>query len=415
MTLPIRILKIGERWDCHSCAVCCRGSVIQLDEEEVRRLEEQAWHQSPDYRGVRILVRQGLWKKRYRLAKRADGSCVFLMSDGKCRIHCDHGAEAKPLICRMFPFQIVPLAEFACLTLRRSCPSAAAGRGRNIEEHRRSMCDLVQTGRMAPKRTKPPAVVRGHVPSWKDTLRVAEVIERLMLDERFPIVRRLVHGLKFCDLLAECRLHKCSSGDLAELLKMLEGSAPEGAGELFQSRPSPGNTARVLFRQTALEYLRLHPKFVVEESRSARRQLISASVAMVRGKGTLPPIHPDFPATTFEALERPLGHLPQDVLEPLTVYFEASAASKQYAILGRRGWSLVDSFRALAMSHAMALWMLRLVAADRSPEVEDMIGVVAAIDRGQGFAPLAGRRHRRRVAAVARLGDLAPLVAWYAR
>ncbi len=236
-----------------------------------------------------------------------------------------------------------------------------------------------------------------------------------MFDQRCPIVRRLVHGLNFCDLLANRRLQNSRSDDLAELLEMLKDSAQEGAGELFGSRPQPGRTAQTFFRRTALEYLRLHPKYVAEKSWSARRRLILAGVAMVRGKGDLPRIHPAFPNTTSAELERPLGHLPTDVLRPLTAYFEASAASKQYAILGRRGWSIVESFRAWAMSHAIAPWMLRLVCADRSPEVEDTIGVVAAIDRGQGFAPLAGQRHRRRLATVARLGDVARPVAWYAR
>ncbi len=162
MTLPIRTLKIDERWDCHGCGACCRGGVVPLDDEEVRRLREQAWEEDPDYRGTQVLVRHGLWRKRYRLAMRDDGSCIFLMPDGKCRIHREHGGDAKPLICRMFPFQLVPLADSACLTLRRSCPSAAAGRGRNIEEHRRSVRKMVETGRMAPKRIRPPAIAGRH-------------------------------------------------------------------------------------------------------------------------------------------------------------------------------------------------------------------------------------------------------------
>jgi hypothetical protein len=138
-------------------------------------------------------------------------------------------------------------------------------------------------------------------------------------------------------------------------------------------------------------------------------------IALARGKGRVPRIHPDVPETTFEALERPLGHLPEPVLRPITAYFEASAASGQYAVLGRRGWSIVESFRALAVSHPVALWMLRLVSIGRPPEQEDTVGVVAAIDRGQGYARLAGRGHRSRMANLAGLGELARLVAWYAR
>ena len=415
MTVSIRTLKIDQRWDCRGCGVCCRGSAIDLDDEELKRLGEQRWQEHPDYAGRRIVVGQGLWKKRYRLAKRDDGSCVFSMPDGRCRIHAEHGPGAKPLICRMFPFQLIPLGDFAYLTLRRSCPAAAAERGRKLDQHLRAVNKLVRGGRMAPKRTRPPAIARRHRRSWKDTLRVLEVLEWLMLDDRYPIVRRLVHGLAFCGLLQRCRLHKFSGDKLAELLTLLGSTAPDEVGELFGDRTPPERTAGLHFRRTALEYLRLQPKFAVEEAWAGRWRLVRAGLAMARGAGRLPSIHPDLPEATFEALERPLGHLPPDVLRPIAAYFEASAASKQYAILGRRGWSIVESFRALALSHAVGLWMLRLVSTDRAPTRDDSVGVVAAIDRGQGFAPLAGYGHQRRVAGLTRLGQLPRLVAWYAR
>lgn len=389
--------------------------MIWLDGEDLGRLRQQGWDEHPEYRGVRILVRQGAWKKRYRLAKRSDGSCVFLMSDRRCRIHHEHGPDAKPAVCRMFPFRLVPLGDFAYLTVRRSCPSAAAGRGRKLEKHRRQVGRLAERRQMVPKATRPPAITRGHRVSWKDTWRVMEAIRRLMLDDRYPVVRRLVHGLHFCELLDMCRLHRVQEERFTELLAMLETSAVEGMGGLFGSRSAPGRSACMLFRQTALEYVRLHAKFVVEQSWRARWRWIRTGVAFARGKGRLPQIHPDFPETTFEVLERPLGHLDRPVLRPITAYFEAAAASGQYAVLGRRGWSIAESFRGLALSHPIALWMLRLMCTGRTPEVEDAVGVVGAIDRGQGYARLAGRPYRRRIATLVRLGELPRLVAWYAR
>ena len=301
----------------------------------------------------------------------------------------------------------------ACTAL--SCPSGAADQGRKLDQHRRAVRKLVEAGRMAPKRTRPPAIARRHRRSWKDTLRVLEVLERLMLDDRYPIVRRLVHGLAFCDLLESCRLRKLTGKELGELLVMLQRAAPDEVGDLFRDRAPPDRTAGLHFRRAALEYLRLHPKFMVEETWAGRWRLVRAGLAMARAAGRLPSIHPDLPEVSFDALQRPLGHLPPDVLRPITAYFEASAASKQYAILGRRGWSIVRSFRALALSHAIALWMLRLVSTDRSPTPDDTIGVVAAIDRGQGFDPLSGHAHRRRIASLARGGQLPRLLAWYAR
>ena len=79
------------------------------------------------------------------------------------------------------------------------------------------------------------------------------------------------------------------------------------------------------------------------------------------------------------------------------------------------------SFRQVLIGEQIVgLWGLEemfdeLRAQDRAPEPDDAIGVVAAVDRGQGFAPLAGGGHRRRVAQLACSGQLARLVAWYAR
>ena len=134
MPLPIKPLPIIERWDCHQCGVCCRGSLVPLSAEDLARLKEQGWAEHPDFRGTPIVTRESWFGGEYRLAHRDDGSCVFLLPDGLCRIHKELGFEAKPLICRTFPLQIVPRENVAYVTIRRACPSAAADQGRPVSE-----------------------------------------------------------------------------------------------------------------------------------------------------------------------------------------------------------------------------------------------------------------------------------------
>ena len=69
----------------------------------------------------------------------------------------------------------------------------------------------------------------------------------------------------------------------------------------------------------------------------------------------------------------------------------------------------------VTLTHAVAMWLLRLSCGDRRPQVKDVIDAVGAINRGQGYAELTGRRHRRRIASLARLDELARLVVWHAR
>ena len=413
MTLPIRLLPIAEAWDCHGCGRCCRGTIIRLNEGDQARLRDQHWEQHPDFCGQKIIVRHRLRQPQYSLAKRKDGRCIFLEADGLCRIHREFGLAAKPLVCQMFPFQLVPLDDHAALTLRRFCPSAAANQGRNIAEYLDDARRMAEQGGLAAAPGEPPPVAGRRPRRWRPALRVADHIERMIRDDRYPVVRRVVHGLMFCDSLERCRLDKLAAAQSNELLGLLENAAVQEAGGLFRSCQPPRPGAGMLFRQTALEYARLHPKFDIEASWRERWRLVWAAVRFAQGRGPLPAMHPCFPPTTFEALERPLGPLDAAVLRPLTALFEATAASKYYAMAARPGWSLVESFRALALGYPLALWLLRLSCGDRPPQVEDMIDVVGAIDRGQSYPQLAGRRHRRRVGLLARRRELARLVVWY--
>jgi len=363
---------------------------------------------------VKIFEREGL-RRRYRLAHRGNGACVFLTEQRRCRIHEVHGEEAKPLICRMFPFQLVPQENVSVLTLRRHCPSAAADRGRPLEAHLKEVRRLAEQRPKGTEPVAPPAITRHHRRPWRDVNAVTGSIERLMLDDRYPPVRRLAHSLQFCRLLQMCRSSTLAGRKMGQLLAMLETSAVAEASEIFGQRQPPRRGTAGVFRQVAFDYVRLHPKFTVENTWRQRVRLIRATWAYARGKGQVPPVHPEMPPATFAQLEEPLGHLGIDVLGPLNKYFEVAAASRHYAILGRRHWPLVESFRALALAFPVGMWMLRLVCGDRPPEVDDVIDVVAMIDRGQGFATLSGPRHRHRVRALTRLDGLTRLVAWYGR
>src|SRR5687767_75390 len=129
MPLPLKPLPIVERWSCHQCGVCCRGSIVPLSDDDLARLRAQGWQEHPDFRGTSVTVRESWLGQGQQLAHRADGSCVFLEPDGLCRIHKELGEGAKPLLCRLFPLQVVPRDGVAYLTLRRACPSAAADKG----------------------------------------------------------------------------------------------------------------------------------------------------------------------------------------------------------------------------------------------------------------------------------------------
>ena len=416
MTLPIKALPIAERWDCTGCGKCCRGNVVPLHDDDLARLREQRWDQHPDFRGTRTIVRQRLIGGRYQLAQRDDGTCVFLTDEGLCRIHQEFGFESKPLVCRMYPLQLVPVHDTAYLTLRRSCPTAAADQGREMRAHRDVAKAFVKERPRLAEAVPPPDIYRGHRRTWKETLLVMRGIERLLTDERFPLVRRIVHGLRYCDLLENCRLKKVDATKLRDLIDILVDNSPSEAAVLFREAGEPTKFSKVVFRQITAEYLRLQPGFIVRESWSQRLRMAAAAFAFARGRGSIPRLHESYPEASFEQVEtRRLGHIGGSLQEPFVRYFEASAVSRQYAMAGRTGWSLIEKYRALATAYPVAMWTLRYFCQGESPTVQQVIDMITAVDRGQGYGPLGGRQHRRRISHLTQLDALDRLVIWYAR
>jgi hypothetical protein len=253
---------------------------------------------------------------------------------------------------------------------------------------------------------------------WRDTRLVAAAIERLMTDRRYPLVRRWIHVLQFCRLLSDCSLRKLKameSGALGELIEVLEAAAFEGAGEWFGDRQPPSAAMTVLFRQTAGEYSRLHPRSVVQIGWLQRLGIAGAAVKLVRGQGALPALIEGYPAIAFSDLERPLGALDPQIIAPLDRYFETLVASWRYAALGYCNWPMIDGIRAAALSYTVALWLWRWSSGSEGIRPQEIIPIIGCLDRGLGYGPLLGGRHRHRVITIAGDGQLERLVAWYAR
>jgi lysine-N-methylase len=417
MTLPIRTLPIVERWDCHSCRFCCRSTKFKLSDDDLEKLRRQGWEEHADFQGVPVVTRHGWLKKYFQLGKRPDGACIFLTEDNLCRIHRDLGEAAKPLVCRLFPFQLVPLEKFAYVTLRQYCPSAVADDGRALEEHLPYVAQLAEEGKLTAKPITLPAIYKGYTRPWEDLLLVTDVLDRMMHDGRHSIVRRLVHCLQFCDLIEIGRFDGINREMLSDLLDTLASTATseEKISELFEHPRRPERAARLLFRQILFEYLRLHPNYHARPVWGERWRLVRGALGFARGKGRLRFAEEYFPSATFEQLERPLGEISDKLMRPLVRFFEKATASKQYLLLGDTSWTLVDCFRTMAIAHAVAMWLLRLTCGERAPVLEDFFKVVRTIDRGQGYEGLLGNRHKRRIATLSGLGELPRILAWYAR
>jgi lysine-N-methylase len=410
MPPKLRTLPIIEHWDCHGCTACCRETMVRLTADDLARLKEQRWAEHPEYRGIRVVRRSFFLLRGARvLAHKADGSCVFLTPSGRCRIHELFGAEAKPLMCRQFPFQVVRTDRDAWVTVARTCPSAAADRGQPVAEYLAGLKRLIGDASERGATGSAPPIVRRTRRGWDDFHRAAGAIERMLTDRQLPLVRRLVHCLRFARLLEECKWKRVGPDAVAELVGVLEQAAREGASQWFTERQPPSKRTSRLFRRLGAHFIRCFPGGRPTRTLADQWQAFRQGGRLARGASPLPAVHPRFPGIKLDDLERPLGALRGDVLTPLDRLFETHAASKRYALALPRH-SLVDNLRRLALAFPMALWMLRWLAAGRETEAEDMVQIVVAVERGLALPALA-----RASGFLAASGELERLIAWYAR
>jgi lysine-N-methylase len=407
--MKLHTLPIIEHWDCHGCSACCRETTIRLSADDLAKLESQRWDEHPEFRGQRITRRLAFLGGAKVLAHKADGSCVFLTGEGRCRIHAEFGPEAKPLACQQFPLQVVATDRDLSVTVLRSCPTAAAGQGKPLSEHLPFLKRLLGD---APRPAGPAAarpVVRGGARSWDDFHRVAGAFERLIADQRIPLVRRVVHAAQLCTLLSESKWNRIDAKAKGELIQLLVESATNDVGQLFSDRKPPTPRVAKLFRRLGAHFVRCYPGGPPIRSLSSHWRAFRASGKLARATTTVPAVHPQFPAVALAQLERPLGPLAVEVLAPLSAFFESHAISKRYA-LSRSNRPLVESVRRLAFAYPMALWMLRWLAHDRAPTADDIAQIVVALERGLDLPALSPA-----VNFMADDAQLERLIAWYGR
>ncbi|MCA9179706.1 MAG: YkgJ family cysteine cluster protein [Planctomycetales bacterium] len=419
--LPIVTAPGALQWDCQQCGICCRGAIVSLNDADLKRLASQNWQDHPDYAGRPVTARHGAG---HRLAHREDGCCVFLDASGLCRIHAEHGYEAKPTMCRMFPLQLVPHQHEAILTLRCACPTAAVNHGTPLDEQRDHVRRLAQRGELPLTPVDTLRLKSGETRSWDGVQPILDALASSLTNPNMPLVRRLVVALQLANRIERANTARMDDDELRKCVPAWLEESQHAANQHFADRKRPGAGARALFRLIALDYLRLLPTHVTRESWGERLRLLRAATRMAWGGGSTPRLRCHLAPTKFSRLEEPLGPLPAEVSAPLSQLFENTANSALYAVASRAGWTVIESLRALAVSFPVGMWLLRWAHASATAEggatprqelsQELMLPIVVALDRGQGFAPLSGGQHRWRLWALQQFEAIEPLAIWYA-
>jgi lysine-N-methylase len=416
-------LPVLQNWDCHVCGTCCQEYVVTVTDEERQRIEAQGWDQETDLGGYAPFTKHGpFWRRRYVLNHRSDGSCVFLSDKGRCRIHERFGYETKPLPCRLFPFVLVPVADYWTVGMRYACPSAAANKGRPVAAHDPALREFA--ARLAEReglKRQPdgnyvgtPYLHGGQRLDWPDLLRVVDVLLKHLNDRRDPLERRLRKCLTFAQQMRATRLDQLKGGRLGELLDVMASAASAETPTDHRSLPAPGWIGRILFRQATAVYLRKDHgpnRGLAGKGRMAR---IWAAWRFVRGRGAVPRMHGWLPETTFEQLEASTGPLPPEAEEVLERYYLVKVGSLQFCGAAMFGMPFWEGLESLMLTFPILLWVAR--AFREGSRAEAVMRALSIVDDHFGFnRVLARARQRLSFRILAGTGELARLIAWYSR
>lgn len=244
--MKLRVLPT-EHFTCHSCTNCCRHWHVELIEGEADRLTKCRWPQGDPLAGASVLLRHS--GKTF-VAHRLDGACIFLNeSNGRCRIHEQFGAAAKPLGCRLFPFQVAPTFDGEATVIGRfDCPTIRQNKGAAHAD------ELPAIRQLLPSIHLPPAFDendRCHLE--KDQIQAATEFVVTMLPGLDGDERKALFIAYLCDGIAATMAEDLDRGALARAYPILRNEVEQ---VMSTNARRPGMAARMSFRMLLGMYLR---------------------------------------------------------------------------------------------------------------------------------------------------------------
>ncbi|WP_437188106.1 YkgJ family cysteine cluster protein [Planctomicrobium sp. SH668] len=415
---PIHLPTL-QNWSCHNCGGCCRQHAIAITPEEKSRIESQKWTPADGIPATQPLFSESkslFGGSKTFLAHQPDGACVFLNEKGLCKIHAKFGEPAKPLACRIYPYAFHPSGNEITVSLRFSCPSVAANRGRSLLQQKsdiREMSQLVvpehYQGRLPPKLTD-----RSQT-HWEDTLRIVESLDHSMGREATPVAVKLLQTLFWLDLISKAKLHKIQGERLQELLELLTEASTIEISELPEAAP-PSAIAQSQFRLLCGQYARKDTADNIDLSFRGRWRQIQNATRLAKGTGSLPPLHEGLAEIPFSALEAVRTQLTPESEEMLTRYFRVKIQGMHFCGAAYYNIPVAEGFQSLSLVYPAVLWIAKWLAASESKaeaQHDHVLKALTIVDHQHAYLPALGQwAARRRVKNLVASEDLQKLIVW---
>lgn len=438
MARPTIQLPVLQNWSCHNCGGCCREHLIEITEEEKRRIEKQAWN-AAEFETDGPLI-QNLGRNSYRLAHQKDGACVFLNSGGLCRIHAKFGEPAKPLACRVYPYAYHPSGQKSvAVSLRFSCPSvvqnlgpSVAGQRSELETVAREVVGDRQRDHDAPLIHRDSAHGSQQT-SWTDFHQFLKALDDAFADASVDFIVRLMRVLSWLDLVEQSQFQTIKGEKLTEYLQLITDAsvAAQPDNDLPIHRPS--RLGRVMFRLIAGQMSRHDTEADYRRGLGMRLELLAAALKYTTGFGTIPKLRGSDSvavafgeshageetrrAVRFGDVEGSFGGRQTAIDELFTRYFRVKIQGIHFCGPAHYDTPLVDGFRCLALMYPVVMWLARIRAVRRGSNqlaLNDVQAALATADHNFGYSPALGTSSALgRVSLLSRMRQITALAGWY--
>jgi Fe-S-cluster containining protein len=140
--VPARLALPRARYRCTGCGDCCRGWDVPLAPGEADAFRALAAPLVPVERLRATLGRATQAGRSVDTIAASRGRCAALADDNLCLIHGQHGGDAKPRACRIFPFTFVATPGGVRVGLSFACPAVLDGEGPTLDEQRDEIAAL---------------------------------------------------------------------------------------------------------------------------------------------------------------------------------------------------------------------------------------------------------------------------------
>lgn len=415
--LPLTLPTI-QNWSCHNCSGCCKQHLIEITEAERQRIVSQNWTEADGISVGQSVVEPHagpFWKKRYRLAHRSDGACVFLNEHGLCRIHAKFGEAAKPLACRIYPYAFHPAGKRITVSLRFSCPSVVKNLGKSCIQNKE---DIKTLGKLVvpegAERMPAPRLNSSATSNWDDVLRVARAFNELLTDTETSLIERLYRTSLIAAYFEQADLRSFSGNRLDELLEVLASAACQD--DLPESPPLTSLEA-THFRLLVGQYARQESVADLKAGWWQRFKLLRSGFQFATGAGMTPRLHHQLGPVPFNAIEQFSSPLPPGTDELLTRYLQVKIKGLHFCGRAYYDVPLAEGLQSLLLIMPVVMWIARWIAVAAGRQLlvlEDVQTALALADHHHGYSELFGTiGFRNRVRFLGEKGGLAKLLVRY--